>query len=140
MNCQLCQKELEAYLGDRLSPDTRTQVDEHLQTCKECAESFRILSIAEKVFENEKKLLSDPFLSDRIMASIEKIDAPVYSISPFRKIIRPAFIAASMAAAIFLGVMIGRIYQPVVADKSVPVELALIDDASIESVDILSYE
>ena len=36
MNCQLCQKELDAYHGGRLSGDMRTQVEAHLKLCAEC--------------------------------------------------------------------------------------------------------
>ena len=37
MNCQLCQKELDAYREGRLSDDMRTQVEAHLQAlCRMC--------------------------------------------------------------------------------------------------------
>jgi hypothetical protein len=45
-----------------------------------------------------------------------------------------------LAAAIFFGVTIGNIYKPAGSGNTIPVELALIDDAAIESVDILSNE
>jgi hypothetical protein len=45
-----------------------------------------------------------------------------------------------MAAAIFLGVIIGNIYKPSARVLPRPVELALIDDVAIEAVDILTYE
>jgi len=54
--------------------------------------------------------------------------------------LRSAIIATSLAAAIFFGVIMGNIYKPSSSAKAIPVELALINDATIESVDVLSNE
>ena len=141
MNCQLCQKELDAYREGRLSDDMRTQVEAHLKLCAECAESYRIESLAESVINQEKVISPDDYLTSRIMARIENPEETGYrTISPFRRILKPALIMTSMAAAIFAGVLIGNIYKPSVQELSRPVELALIDDVAIESVDILSNQ
>ena len=140
MNCQLCQKELEAYSGNNLSPDMKTQVEAHLQTCKECSEILRIQSLADSVIEQEKKLTSNPFLATRIIAEIEKLETPVQTISPLTRVLRPVLLTASLAAAVFFGVIIGSIYQPADTGNRIPLELALIDDARIESVDVLSND
>ena len=141
MNCQLCQKELDAYHGGRLSGDMRTQVEAHLKLCAECYESYRIESLAESVINQEKVLSPDDYLTSSIMAQIENPEKAGYrTISPFIRILKPALIMTSMAAAIFVGVLIGNIYKPSVSDMSRPVELTLIDDIAIESVDILAYQ
>ena len=141
MNCQLCRKELDAYRGGRLSDDMRTQVEVHLKLCAECDESYRIESLAESVINQEKVLSPDDYLTSRIMARIENPEETGYrTISPFGRILKPALIMTSMAAAIFAGVLIGNIYGPSDRNISVPVELALIDDVAIESVDILSNQ
>ena len=139
MNCQLCQKELDAYREGNLPDDMRTQVEAHLQLCAECAESYRIGSLADSVINQEKAINPDNYLTDRIMALIENPEETGYrTISPFKRIVKPVLIMTSMAAAIFVGVLIGDIYKPSVRNMSKPVELALIDDVAIESVDILS--
>ena len=141
MNCQLCQKELDAYRGGRLPDDMRTQVEAHLKLCAECAESYRIESLADSVINQEKEISPDNYLTSRIMARIENPEETGYrTISPLIRIVKPALIMTSMAAAIFAGVLIGNIYKPSVRDISRPVELALIDDVAIESVDILSNQ
>ena len=113
MNCQLCQKELDAYREGRLSDDMRTQVEAHLKQCAECAESYRIESLADSVINQEKVINPDNYLTSRIMTRIENPEETGYrTISPFRRILKPALIMTSMAAAIFVGVLIGNIYKP----------------------------
>jgi predicted anti-sigma-YlaC factor YlaD len=141
MNCQLCQKELDGYRGGKLPDDMRTQVEAHLQLCAECAKNYRIESLADNVIKKEKVINPDNYLTSRIMARIENPEEAGYRRpSPFIRILKPALIMTSMAAAIFAGVLIGNIYKPSVRDMSRPVELALIDDVAIESVDILSNQ
>jgi anti-sigma factor RsiW len=141
MNCQLCQKFSDAYYKGNLPDDTKTQVEDHLATCNECAESYKILALADRVINEEKELLSNPFLITRIMERIENIETPLIKTIPvYKRIIRPVIITASLAAAIFMGIMIGNIYKPGSNLQVIPLELALIDDASIESVNILSNE
>ena len=75
------------------------------------------------------------------MAQIENLETVRNRAVPtYMRVLRPAIIATSLAAAIFFGVMMGSIYKPSGRDTAIPVELALIDDSTIESVDILSNE
>ena len=62
MNCQLCQKESDAYREGRLPGDMKTQVEAHLRICIKCSESYQLQTLADKVINHEKELLSDPFL------------------------------------------------------------------------------
>jgi anti-sigma factor RsiW len=141
MNCQLCQEESDKYLEGKLSDDFRIQVESHLQQCTECAESYRIQSIADSIINEEKTISPDVNLTARIMDRIESMENTGRKISkPFMRVLQPALIITSMAAAIFIGVLIGNIYKPSGTIISKPVELSLIDDAAIESVDILSNE
>jgi predicted anti-sigma-YlaC factor YlaD len=141
MNCQLCQKELDAYSGGTLPDDIKTQVEEHLQHCTDCAESYNLQSLAQKIINKEKVISPDPYLTTRIMAQIENPEETVHkTISPITKVLRPALIITSMAASIFFGVMIGNIYKPSARIVPRPVELALIDDVAIEAVNVLSNE
>ena len=114
MNCQLCQKELDAYREGRLSDDMRTQVEAHLKVCNECAESYRIQITCRQCHKPGKRVIVQSLPYTRIMARIENPEETGYrTIPPFRRILKPAFIMTSMAAAIFAGVLIGNIYKPV---------------------------
>jgi anti-sigma factor RsiW len=141
MNCQLCQKESDAYHEGRLSDDMKTKVEAHLAVCKKCAESYKLQMLAERAINKEKELLPNPFLQTRIMARIENPETSHYRDVPaYMSALRLAVIATSLAAAIFVGVVMGNIYKPSSRVKAIPVELTLINDAAIESVDVLSYE
>ncbi len=141
MDCQLCQKELDAYCEGKLPRDMRVQVDVHLKVCKECSESYRLQILADNVINREKELLSNQFLSTRVMAQIENIENQSSKTIPaYGRVLRMAVISISLAAAIFLGVMMGKIYNPAYREKGIPVELALMDDATIESLNMLSNE
>ena len=141
MNCQLCQKESEKYLGGNLSRGMKTQVEDHIMSCADCAEFYRMIALADSVISREKSIDPDTYLTNRIMARIAEIETPsVSSLSPFTRVIRPALIMASMAAAIFIGVLIGGLYKSSGPVFSRPVEMVLMDDGTIESVNILSNE
>ena len=141
MNCQLCQKESDAYREGTLPDGIRVQVENHLGDCVVCAESFRLVSLSDKVMGEEKRLQSNPFLVTRIMAGIEEMELnrarrernPVY-----QKVLKPVLISVSIAAAIFIGVVAGSTYIPTQPGNILPVEMAYMNDASLESVDLFS--
>ena len=141
MNCQLCQKELDAYLGGGLSPEMKELVEVHLESCEKCARIYQVEILAGKVINKEKELQSNPLLSTRIMTRIEEFEESVNKTAPaYERILRPAVIMISMVAAIFLGILIGNINKPVASERTLPEELALIDDVALESIDLLSNE
>jgi predicted anti-sigma-YlaC factor YlaD len=141
MNCQLCQNESKDYREGKLSGDLRIQVERHLQECPECTAIYEIDSMADNVINREKEISPGINLTARIMDRIENLEDTSHKISlPFMRVLQPALILTSMAAAIFVGVLIGSIYKPSATSFSRPVELSLMDDAAIEFVNILSNE
>ena len=141
MNCQSCQNESDKYREGKLSGDLRIQVESHLEHCNDCAESFRIESAADSIINRERAIEPENDLTAIIMRRIEKLETTDKKIiNPFMRVLQPALIITSIAATIFIGILIGNIYKPAGNYVSRPVELSLIDDASIESIDILSNE
>ena len=141
MNCQLCQKELDAYREGRLPEGIRIQVETHLGDCKECVESYQLISLADKVIDEEKRLQSNPFLVTRIMAGIEELGQNHESykrISAYQKVLKPVLISVSIAVAIFIGVVAGNIYLPTQQTNKLPVEMTYMNDAALESVELFS--
>ena len=138
MNCQLCREGLNAYREGNMAPGMKNQIKSHLETCKECSEIFRLEILTDRVIDYEKKMQVNPFLSTRVMAQIK--DEETAGARQTRQILRPALIALSMAAAVFLGVTMGNVSAGRTNGKVIPVELALIDDAGLESLDLLSNE
>ena len=139
MNCQLCQKEFVACYEGRLSEDIRTQVETHLSECRDCADQYHLIILAEKVMDEEKKLQSNPYLITRIMAGIEELEqnhGSAESIPGYIKVLRPVLFTISVAAALFLGVILGNMYVPSLPSNEQPVELTYMDDAALESIDL----
>ena len=143
MNCQLCQKELEAYREGKLPEGIRNVVEVHLESCKDCSKIFKLLNLADKIISEEKGLQSNPFLSTRIMTGIEKLEQKQGSYIPipiYQKVLKPALISISIAAAIFIGVLSGNIYKPTKPTIEVPDEMVYMNDAALESFNIFSNE
>ena len=141
MNCKLCQKEMDAYRKGKLPGDMMIQVEYHLKECKICAAIYKMEILAEKVIDQEKQLEPDPFIATRIMAFVDNLEESRYQTAGLlTRIMKPVLITVSMAAAIFFGIILGDLSVPVSERNDLPIELALIDDASIESVNILLNE
>lgn len=141
MNCELCHENSDAYRAGSLPHDLRIQVEEHLKYCKNCAEAFRMLNLAEKVISEEKEQESNPFLSTRIMAAIEAAETNIPQNSPvFVRILRPVVITISLAVALFMGIMIGNSSGSANNGSAVPLELTLINDDDLEAISLLSTE
>jgi predicted anti-sigma-YlaC factor YlaD len=119
----------------------KTQVESHLRACETCSGIYKLQILADKVIDQEKDLQPDHFLATRVMASIENLEDSRYKpANAFIRLLKPALVTVSMAAAIFFGIMLGNLTLPATNIEKIPVELSLIDDASIESVNILSNE
>jgi len=136
MNCQLCQKELEAYREGRLPESTRIQVEEHLKACQACSESYSLLRVADQVIEDEKSQEFNLYLSTRVMSKIGEmeISRQAKHVPVYRKILKPALISVSVAAAVLVGVIAGNLYKPAGSANEIPVELLYMNDAAMESV------
>ena len=143
MNCQLCQKEMDGYRGGKLPEGIRIQVKAHLEGCVDCAEMNQLISLADKVMDEEKSIQSNPFLVTRIMAGIEDLTQRNESYQPvsvFQKVLKSTMVTVSLAAAIFVGVVAGNLYKPISPVNKIPVEMVYLNDAALESVDLLTNE
>lgn len=136
MNCQVCQKVLEAYLDDRFPEMEKAGVEEHIRSCEVCAESLRIARLTHNVMEEEKSVQPDPFLVTRVMAGIEEVDTVMEVVPAYQRVLRPALIGISVAAAIFAGVFAGNFYNLGNEEVKVPVEMSYMDDAALESLSV----
>ena len=113
MNCQLCQKEMDAYRDGKLPRDMMTQVESHLKACETCSGIYGLQLLADKVMDQEKELQSDPFLATRVMAGIDNLEDSGYKpATVFIRVLKPVLVTVSMAAAIFFGIMLGNLSRP----------------------------
>lgn len=141
MNCQLCQKELDAYQEGILPEGIRTQVEAHLESCENCAQCYQLIRIADKVMDEEKSMQFNPFLVTRIMSGIEELEQNRESFQPvpvYQKMVKTLIVSVSMAAAIFIGVVAGSNYTPTQPANKLPIEMTYMNDAALESVELIS--
>lgn len=138
MNCKECIDYLEQYRSGELPEATSMLVGEHLSKCSSCAASLRAVAGIERFVALEKGQQPSPFLASRVMARIGSLET-----SPSASILtrfRPLVFAASVAATIALGILIGSLYQNGTLKASGSADMAFIDDASLESIHLLTSE
>ena len=143
MNCQQCQQNVDAYLEKRLPENKIAEVKKHLEVCSACSELVLFGEIAEKVITEEKALNVNPYLAVRVMTqiNISKLSKKGYkSIGSFTGFLRPVLIAASISVAVFLGIIEGNQYQSTSISNEISDEIAYINDANLESLDVFINE
>jgi hypothetical protein len=141
MNCNLCKQELEGYREGKLPEGIEVQVKAHMEDCKDCAAIYQMESLVSKVINEEKAIKSNPFLATRVMAGIEALEQkPVNRehIPVYKKVLKPVLVTITVAASILIGVLVGNVYQPASDSNKIPVELTYMNDAALESVDLVA--
>jgi hypothetical protein len=143
MNCSVCQKNLKDYLAGSLPEDMQSQMHRHIQECADCQMAYSVQLLTEKVIATEVSEQSDPFLATRVMAKIETLGKESHvdpDFSVFKRILQPAIVVTSLAAAIVVGIFVGNLYSRAMHSNAVPEELVLLDDTSIESLNLIITE
>ncbi len=141
MNCSSCQKQLESYIKGNLSGDIQKNLKTHLEECEECHKVYTAMVISDKVINQEKELKANPFISTRIMEHINQQEEVNVSRSfGWSRVFQPMLLTASVALALYIGISTGNLYQNTTAQNSIPEELMLMDDASMESLNLIITE
>jgi hypothetical protein len=141
MNCRLCQENLDAYREASLPVDMMSQLEEHLAECAECQYILREESLLYGLIAGEKNSPSSGVSVQVVMNAVSsgRIELPV-SQRGYMSIVRPTLIAASLAAALFAGILIGDLYALPGNNPGKPDELKMMNDSYIESITELSNE
>ncbi len=142
MNCSSCQKQLESFIAGNLSSDIQMNLKTHLEECEACHKVYTAMVITNKVISQEKELKVNPFISTRIMEHIKQHEEiSVNRNFGWSKVLQPALLTVSVALALFIGISAGNMYQnTTTAQNSIPEELILMDDASMESLNLIITE
>ncbi len=141
MNCSSCQKQLASYINGNLSGDIQQSLKTHLENCVECHEVYTAMVISDKVINLEKELKVNPFISTRIMEHINQPkDINVNRKFGWSGVLQPMLLTASVALALYIGISAGNLYQNTTAQNTIPEELMLMDDASMESLNLIITE
>jgi hypothetical protein len=101
---------------------------------------YAALLITNRMMNQEKEIKSNPYLATRVMTQIEseeEITSTIESLGLIR-ILHPVFLTASIVLALFIGIYAGNNYQTkTTAQNMVPEEFLLMDDASMESLNLI---
>jgi predicted anti-sigma-YlaC factor YlaD len=134
MTCKECIQHLDRFDGStrQMLPN---QVVEHLSSCQSCAAAYRAMQVVDAYVDSQQKMQPSAFLAARVMAQIGK--------QPSRKPIhgskvRPLMLAASVAATIVLGIVVGKLFNAQTHTTSN--DMAIIDDSHLESISLLTSE
>lgn len=137
MNCIGYSNMIDEYFEGKLGVDEKFAFENHLTTCPECSELVRLQKLAERIISEEKNSYPGFYLTGKIMNRIEESgNEPGGDLI---RILRPALITISIAAAIFAGILIGN-FSSVPRQRAIPIELTLMNDVSIESLNLLTLE
>jgi len=140
MNCNLCKENLEAYLEGRLPEDMKRSMRTHLEECSECNALFTSSVLIEKMVAGEREAEPNPFLHTRIMAKIGSMQETPVKQGIFSRVLQPALITMSLAAAIFAGLEAGSLFITADTAYAVPEEMVYLDDAGLESLSLFVNE
>lgn len=137
MNCSFCRERLDQYSRGKLGNEDKLSFESHLHACQECRKLLNVLILADRIIEEEKKVIPDVYLSAKIMAKISNLEKE--NVPLLIRFLKPALATISVAAAITAGVLIGN-FRSGTADNAMPIELVLMNDAEMESVNDLAAE
>ncbi len=141
MNCSSCQQKLESYINGTLSEDMQQNLRIHLEECEKCHEVYSGMVILNRAIQQERSVTSNPFLATRIMEQINQPEETlVHKSFGWSRVLQPVLLTASVALALFMGIAAGNLYSSTKVQNSVPEELMLMDDASIESLNLIITE
>lgn len=134
---------MDAYISESLHGDVKSDVRTHLDGCQKCSKLYTVLLLSNKIISQEREIKSNPFLATRVMTHIESEEAFTSKLRSFGlvRILQPVFLSAFIVLALFIGIYAGNSYQPkTMAQNTIPEELLLMDDASMESLNLILTE
>lgn len=138
MDCLNCEKHMNYFLEGKLSPDQTAAVEQHMNSCPSCLELHNTLLFVEQLIQKDRRVVPSSGLTDRVMNSILAENKIIRLETRIQQILQPLLIAASITLAILGGISIGNSYNGNKSAQNVPIELALMDDLSIESFDMIT--
>ncbi len=110
MNCSRTRLKLMDFQDGKLDTKLTDLVKDHLSGCEQCQDFAHELGHFQDVFINQKKPLSNPFLTDRIMEQIALEPTPVsqYPTLLMPKLASVAAVALLVIAGILGGLELGN--------------------------------
>lgn len=140
MNCKTCQKNVSLYIEGKAPEDIKIRMKTHLDECNECMSVYTAQLLTHKMILEEKAISSNPFLSTRVMRSIDILEKSKERSFFGRKALQPVFISLIALIALFIGITTGNSYSKAEIVNDLPKELVYLDDGAMESLQLFVNE
>jgi len=112
MNCKEVENNLMFYIEGDLDKSITEKITEHLQTCTSCKMLYEKMKSDLVFLSNDKIIETNPFFYNRLEESINSDK------NKSSRIIKQVYLqvlayAAAVIIAIFIGIALGKSYQPI---------------------------
>lgn len=119
---------------NKLTSQMQLVLESHLKECRSCALLFKKIEAQQAIIDAEKKLVPDDHFSAAVMKRISENKKPNHNLLRLQRLGYKALMAASIAAAIALGVSTATLLNTSEAVQSSD-EIAYFDDSAIEGLE-----
>lgn len=104
------------YIDGSMPKETQSELENHLQSCAQCAEYLSIMKSSLSVIEQQKNIEINPFLYTRIRA--KQAQQEVQHDFRVKRILQPAFVFTIVVFAVMAGYFIGNNYTQDISTSS----------------------
>jgi anti-sigma factor RsiW len=116
MNCNKTRQNLIFLAEGSLSPGLAEVVHAHLADCKKCSHVYQEILQTLAVIETDKQVKVDPWFAGRVEQQFinlrTKSKSRIFELKPVFSLIKVLPVAASLAIALWLGILIGSELSP----------------------------
>lgn len=144
MNCNKTRQNLIFLAEGSLSPGLAEVVHAHLADCKKCIHVYQEILQTLTVIETDKQLKVDPWFAGRVEQQFinlrTKSKSGIFELKPVFSLIKVLPVAASLAIALWLGILIGSELSPQLSSGEDALEAGFYYDLVAEDIYDGSFE
>lgn len=130
MTCHECTYNMESYLAQTLSSETRNAMAQHLMHCAQCQRQLLVLERLNQMVALDRKSTPSGDTEVRVMGAIEALNNKSQGGVVVR--MRRTLLVASVAASLGAGIMLGNLVQPAGDTGYDAEELTYLNDMEME--------
>ncbi len=138
MTCHECTYNMESYLAQTLSRETRNAMAQHLMHCGQCQRQLLVLERINQMVTLDRKRTPSGDTEVRVMGAIEALNNKSQGGMVVR--MRRTLLVASVAASLGAGIMLGNLVQPVRDTGYDTEDLTYLNDLEMEGFHKLIIE
>ena len=119
MECKKVHSKLIFFLEKELPDLEMSLVQEHINSCSECALFAKEMSLTLDILEEEKSTEVNPFFYTRVKASMENQEQEVVTRQPvLARVLQPLAFSVILLFGIYGGIKLGQPHKTEVAENS----------------------